>query len=305
MKIALPCALLLSGLAFSAAWADYQDGVDAYRRGDFLGALDEWRPLAEAGDAIAQNSIGALYDRGLGVTENNVEAARWYLSAAELGLPLAMRNLGALYAAGDGLPQDLTVARRWFERAAAQGDQPSADWLQRMQIALPPTTTETATAAEPKPTPAPATAAPAPANVAAAPPVPANPTPPPAPVAPAAPEPSAATPASAPAPIVSASENWMLGFWQGPSLGCPPEGGLEFAADRLRSWYGGRVSAELMAAYAIAGDLATVTTTTIDGARQAIAYRRNPDGTIAIASVPPQMPQSMIGVAYKRCGANP
>ena len=26
--------------------------------------------------------------------------------------------------------------------------------------------------------------------------------------------------------------NWLIGMWQGPSLGCPPDGGLEFAARR-------------------------------------------------------------------------
>jgi len=32
------------------AWADFQDGLDAYDRGDYEMALREWKPLAEQGD---------------------------------------------------------------------------------------------------------------------------------------------------------------------------------------------------------------------------------------------------------------
>ncbi len=40
----------LLGLA-APAWAGYQEGIDAYERGDYDTALKEFRPLAEQGHA--------------------------------------------------------------------------------------------------------------------------------------------------------------------------------------------------------------------------------------------------------------
>jgi TPR repeat protein len=56
-------AILLTSLAH----ADFQDGLDAYDRGDYTTALKEWRPLAEEGDALVQYNLGTLYEMGQGV----------------------------------------------------------------------------------------------------------------------------------------------------------------------------------------------------------------------------------------------
>ena len=50
-------AILLTSLAHAA----FQDGVDAYWRGDDETALKELQPLAEQGDAEAQYYLGRLY----------------------------------------------------------------------------------------------------------------------------------------------------------------------------------------------------------------------------------------------------
>ncbi len=48
---------MVLGVALIApAKADYQTGVDAYNNRDFKAAMVEWQPLAEAGDATAQNA---------------------------------------------------------------------------------------------------------------------------------------------------------------------------------------------------------------------------------------------------------
>ena len=41
-------------LTSSSAAQDYDNGVEAYNTGDYQTALQEWRPLAEQGDASAQ-----------------------------------------------------------------------------------------------------------------------------------------------------------------------------------------------------------------------------------------------------------
>ena len=57
-------------------WADFQAGRDAYKRGDYDTALKEWRPLAEQGDAVAQNNLGGMYHNSQGVSKDYQEAAK-------------------------------------------------------------------------------------------------------------------------------------------------------------------------------------------------------------------------------------
>ncbi|MDA0221360.1 MAG: tetratricopeptide repeat protein, partial [Proteobacteria bacterium] len=78
------CAVLVM-LVVWPAWADYQDGVDAYNRGDYATALHEWRPLAEQGNAYAQSILGVMYYEGTGVPQDYAEAVRWYRLAADQG----------------------------------------------------------------------------------------------------------------------------------------------------------------------------------------------------------------------------
>src|SRR6202035_927395 len=73
---------LAAGVA-APAFADFQTGVDAYQKGDYVGAAKEWRPLAEMGDPIAQFNLGLLYLDGHGVPQSSMEAANWFRRAAE------------------------------------------------------------------------------------------------------------------------------------------------------------------------------------------------------------------------------
>lgn len=342
----LRLAISAGAVAMAAlpAWADYQSGVDAYYKGDFKAAYEAWLPLAEAGDAVAQNSLGALYDHGLGVTEDNAEAARWYEMAAQQGMPLAMRNLGNQYATGHGVTYDINLAQQWYEKAAALGDQQSAALLAHLRPATTPPVdtasaaplpafsapTTTGNLAEPVDDGAPAATpsadasdsslvipdAPAPASVAAAPasdaPIaldlgnstvtmpataPAQPTPP-APV-----QQASVTPVQPAAP--RADGNWLIGQWQGPSLGCPKGGGIEFNDGETLSWFDGQVAVRLTAAYQISGDNIVVTATGSDGTPQQYTYQRSGADKMIIVSIPQSMPKSLLGIAYRRCGAAP
>ena len=65
--------------------AELQKGLDAANRGDFATALREWRPLAEQGDASAQNNLGFMYVYGKGVLQDYVRAHMWFNIAASSG----------------------------------------------------------------------------------------------------------------------------------------------------------------------------------------------------------------------------
>ena len=109
------------GLASVAYAGPFEDGLAAANSGDYAAALRLWRPLAEQGNAIAQNNIGLLYENGRGVPKSDAEAAVWYRLAAEQGYAIAQNNLGVLYHHGRGLAQDSVEAAKWFRRAAEQG----------------------------------------------------------------------------------------------------------------------------------------------------------------------------------------
>jgi hypothetical protein len=99
-----------------------EDGQAAYNRGDYATALKLFRPLAEQGNADAQNNLGWLYEQGSGVKRDFKEAMKWYRSAAEQGSARAEYSLGVLYQRGSGVPKNLQDAMKWYRMAAAQGD---------------------------------------------------------------------------------------------------------------------------------------------------------------------------------------
>ncbi len=101
--------------------ADFQAGWTAYARGDYKTALKEWRLLAEQGDPDAQYYLGRMYDRRIGVPEDNVEAVKWYRLAAEQDDAGAQFSLGVMYENGSGIPQDYAEAAKWYRLAAEQG----------------------------------------------------------------------------------------------------------------------------------------------------------------------------------------
>ena len=105
------------------ACADLQPGVDAYQRGDYAMAVREIRPLAEQGDAAAQNNLGVMFDKGRGVPQDDQEAAKWYRLAADQGAAAAQYNLGMMYLHGRGVPQSEIQAYKWVTLAAVQKDE--------------------------------------------------------------------------------------------------------------------------------------------------------------------------------------
>gem|GEM_PF-7064546 len=58
-------ALLTTTQVYSA---NFQYGLDAANRGNYVTALEQWPPLAEQGNADAQFSLGGMYYKGFGVT---------------------------------------------------------------------------------------------------------------------------------------------------------------------------------------------------------------------------------------------
>jgi TPR repeat protein len=113
--------LLCTAVAAPAMAQDFDKGRAAALAGDFAIALQEWRPLAEQGNADAQRGIGRMYARGDGVPQDYSEAAKWYRLAVEQGHAWAQVDLAQLYRGGHGVPQDLAQTVDLYRKAAEQG----------------------------------------------------------------------------------------------------------------------------------------------------------------------------------------
>jgi hypothetical protein len=124
LRHAVEWGLLLAALAADASPAAADtvgDGQRAYVHGRFEEAHRIWAPLAEAGDAEAQVSLGLLFDLGQGVREDPATAYMWYRRAAEAGLAQAQFNVAVMQDSGVVGPRNVVEAARWYAKAAAQG----------------------------------------------------------------------------------------------------------------------------------------------------------------------------------------
>ena len=121
----------------STAWADtpeqqFQQGLEATKRGDYQTAFKLWLPLAEQGDAQAQFNLGLMYDKGQGVKQDYAESVKWVTKAAENGSAAGQFKLGVAYLLGLSVQKDRTLAKEWFGKACDNGDQDGCEYYGKL-----------------------------------------------------------------------------------------------------------------------------------------------------------------------------
>ena len=78
------------------------------------------KKAAELGYTDSQTSLGVMYSKGQGTSEDQTEAIRWYKLAAGKGEFHAIYNLASRYVeGGDGLPQDCVRALEMLKSVEA------------------------------------------------------------------------------------------------------------------------------------------------------------------------------------------
>lgn len=76
------------------------------------------RPMAEAGDARAQERLAFMYRNGKGVEEDDAESVAWLRKSAEQGYAPALIILSFRYRDGDGVAQDNVKSLQTLRQAA-------------------------------------------------------------------------------------------------------------------------------------------------------------------------------------------
>lgn len=115
-SLMLAIALAVSAGSIGMA-QDFDKGMAAYEAGDYLTTIQEWKPIAESGDAKLQYNLGIIYEAMQAFTE----AALWYRLAADQGMSVAQSALGYKYLEGQGVVQSFVESLKWYRLAADQG----------------------------------------------------------------------------------------------------------------------------------------------------------------------------------------
>lgn len=108
------------------AWATpVEDAIKDIDAGHYEQAAAKLKPLAEAGDAVAQHRLAILYFYGHGVPEDENKALEWATKSANGGNADAMFFVGNIYVFGDKVPVEADdpdiEAAKWFHEAASRG----------------------------------------------------------------------------------------------------------------------------------------------------------------------------------------
>lgn len=97
-------------------------GLAAFEAKKYEEAFELLMPIAEQGNAEAQCIIGSMYDLGLGIESNVLEAVKWYNKSASQGYAVASNNLGTIYYSGkEGIVRNRAKASEWYQKARQQG----------------------------------------------------------------------------------------------------------------------------------------------------------------------------------------
>ncbi|ABI75386.1 putative localization factor protein PodJ [Hyphomonas neptunium ATCC 15444] len=158
------------------AIAQYQLAQSHLTQNDLDSAIPLLRRAALKGAAPAQYDLGKLYEQGIGVDQDMIQArsliskaaeaghvgamydlalfmaegeggelddlgaVEWFRKAADHGFLDAQYNLGVMFAEGIGAEQDLAEALYWFELASRQGDSGATLEVRSLSSRLPPET---------------------------------------------------------------------------------------------------------------------------------------------------------------------
>jgi len=123
LMVILAIALVTLAVYLITTWVNFDDRVATYA----VTHEKNFRASAEQGNAEAQYNLAMIYDRGIGVKNDDSEALKWYLKAAEQGYAKAQYNLGMMYYFGKGVPKDKVTGYQWIILAGDRGEKAAKD----------------------------------------------------------------------------------------------------------------------------------------------------------------------------------
>jgi len=121
-RMMMMCLIILTGAAHAG---QLDEAIRRYESGQYPEAAKLLQPLAESGDASAQQRLSIMYFYGRGVPENEERAMHWARRSADKGNLDAMFFIGTMYVFGDEIPKTVSdpdlEAAKWLFEAASRG----------------------------------------------------------------------------------------------------------------------------------------------------------------------------------------
>jgi len=120
-------ALMALALTPAPVLAGMKEAKAAYEAKDYKTAFKEYLPLAEAGNAEAQNKIGLMYYYAFGRERNYAKAVMWFKKAVNNGRIFSLISLGYMAGKGQGMKKSIAKRECYNRFAAIRGDE-TAQW---------------------------------------------------------------------------------------------------------------------------------------------------------------------------------
>ncbi len=109
-----------------AAFATYQEAMQALSEKDYVFAIEEFTRLADKEqNADARYQLGHMYEMGAGVPKDEIKAMQIYQQAADEGSGQAALKIGNAYYTGKGMDKNYVEAFKWYEKASARNSYPA------------------------------------------------------------------------------------------------------------------------------------------------------------------------------------
>lgn len=126
-------------LAAGAIWALHMhrvatavdNGVVAFKKGDYAQAISILAPLAERGNATAQLTMGTMYAFGSGVARDRTKASALLAESLDERTGEFYLWVARSFETGDGVAKDEAEAQEWYKLAAHVGNEEAKKALQR------------------------------------------------------------------------------------------------------------------------------------------------------------------------------
>lgn len=105
-----------NSVAYADAITDGNNGIEEFRKGNLIEAMELLQRSATQGYAPAQNTLAYILDQ----SEDDERAFQWFQRAALQGDSTGQMGLGSMYAKGEGVKKDPIKAGKWIEKSARQ-----------------------------------------------------------------------------------------------------------------------------------------------------------------------------------------
>jgi TPR repeat protein len=136
VKLISAALTLWLSTASCANSASLNEGRTKYGRGDHVSAVRTSKPSTWQRNARADALLGFKYEHGLGVPQAFDVAVDLYVRAAEQGDPTGQYLLGLMYDKGHGVSRDEVLAHKWLNLAAAHAPKRNRENYLRLRDAV-------------------------------------------------------------------------------------------------------------------------------------------------------------------------